>query len=240
MTESPKQNGPGRMLKPVFKGLAMLALLGLVAWLLRWAGDQGLLTSRDWFDSHIRGQGLTGVLLYVGVTGLLTAVGFPRQFLCFIGGYVYGFLWGAVLGTLGSVLGCVLCLAFARFFARDFVIQRFGRRVAKVDAFLRKSPFRMALMIRFFPLGSNLAMNLLAGVSGIAAGPFFLGSAVGYLPQTIIFALFGSGVNVSSGARIAVSVALFLVATALGVALYRRHRAEAAGAVEDDGNGGED
>lgn len=236
MTQSSTPRG---MLKPVFKGLLMLALLGLAAWLLEWAGNQGLLTGREWFDSHIRGQGLAGVFLYVGVTALFTGVGVPRQFLCFIGGYVYGFAWGTLLGTLGSALGCILCLGFARFFARDFVLHRFGRRVARVDAFLRRSPFRMALMIRFFPAGSNLAVNLLAGVSSIAIWPFLLGSTVGYLPQTAIFALFGSGVEVSSGARIVVSVALFLAATALGIALYRRHRAEAAGAVEEEGNGGE-
>ena len=43
-----------------------------------------------------------------------------------------------------------------------------------------------------------------------------------------------SGVNVSSTAQIVLSVALFLAATALGLGMYRRHRAEAAGAVEED------
>jgi len=218
-------DSPRSALKPVLKGLAMLALMGLAVAALRWAGEQGMLSDRQWFDAHLRDQGLVGVLL--------TALGVPRQFLCFIGGYIYGFWTGVGLATLGSGLGCVLAVGFARFFARDFVAQRFGRRVAKVDAFLRRAPFRMALIIRFFPVGSNLGTNLLAGVSSIPVRPFVLGSTLGYLPQTVVFALFGSGVNVSSTAQIVLSVALFLAATALGLGMYRRHRAEAAGAVED-------
>ena len=232
MSASP--DSPRNALRPVLKGLAMLALMGLAVAALRWAGEQGMLSDRQWFDAHLRDQGLLGVLLYVAVTMLLTALGVPRQFLCFIGGYIYGFWTGVGLATLGSGLGCVLAVGFARFFARDFVAQRFGRRVAKVDAFLRRAPFRMALIIRFFPVGSNLGTNLLAGVSSIPVRPFVLGSTLGYLPQTVVFALFGSGVNVSSTAQIVLSVALFLAATALGLGMYRRHRAEAAGAVEED------
>lgn len=220
-------------LKPLLKGLGMLALMGLAVWALRWAGEQGVLSDRQWFDAHIRDQGAVGVFLYVAVAGALTALGVPRQFLCFIGGYVYGFWWGLVLGTLGSGLGCCLALGFARFFARDFVAHRFKGRVAKVDAFLRRDPLRMALIIRLLPLGSNLVTNLLAGVSSIPVRPFLVGSLLGYLPQTAVFALFGSGVNVSSMVQIGLSVALFLLATVLGVSMYRRHRAEVAGAVEE-------
>ncbi len=231
MTATPEQKRLA--LRPVLKGLAMLALMGLAVWGLRWAGEEGILSDRQWFDAHIRNQGVLGVGLYVAVTGLLTALGVPRQFLCFIGGYIYGFVGGTLLGSLGSGLGCVLAVGFARFFARDFVLHRFGRRVARVDAVLRRDPLRMALIIRLLPVGSNLVTNLLAGVSSIPARPFVLGSILGYLPQTVVFALFGGGVNVSSVTQIALSVALFLLATALGVGMYRRHRAEAAGAVED-------
>lgn len=220
-------------LKPLLKGLAMLALMGLAVWALRWAGEQGVLSDRQWFDAHIRDHGAAGVLLYVAVAGVLTALGVPRQFLCFIGGYIYGFWWGLALATVGSGLGCGLAVGFARFFARDFVAYRFKGRVAKVDAFLRRDPLRMALIIRLLPLGSNLVTNLLAGVSSIPVRPFLAGSVLGYLPQTAVFALFGSGVNVSSMAQIGLSVALFLLATILGVSMYRRHRSEVAEAVEE-------
>ncbi len=81
---------------------------------------------------------------------------------------------------------------------RSFIKRKFGARIQKVDDFLSRSPFNMALTIRFFPLGSNVVTNILAGVTSIPALPFIFGSTVGYIPQNMVFALFGSGVEVSS------------------------------------------
>ncbi len=223
-------------LKPILKGLAFLFTLALAVSALRWAGHEGLLTDPAWFAAHIRGQGATGVALYLLLTAGLTGLGVPRQFLCFVGGFVFGAWWGTVLGALGTGLGCAVSLWFARYFARDFVLHRFGRRVGRIDGFLKRAPFRMALIIRFFPVGHNLTTNVLAGVSSIAAWPFILGSLLGYVPQSAVFALMGGGLQINSRLQLAVSVLLFVAATWLGVVMYRRHRAEARGVVEN-GNG---
>jgi len=74
------------------------------------------------------------------------------------------------------------------------------------------------------PLGSNLVTCLAAGVSGVSALAFISGSAVGYLPQTIVFTLIGSGIEVDPEMRIGLSVVLFVVSGMLGVYLYRKHR----------------
>ena len=84
----------------------------------------------------------------------------------------------------------------------------------------------MALLIRLLPLGSNLVTNLVAGVSSANALGFFAGSVLGYVPQTIIFALLGSGINLDPALRITSSVLLFMLSAALGVYLYRRYRYE--------------
>jgi len=82
----------------------------------------------------------------------------------------------------------------------------------------------MTLLIRFLPFGSNLVTNLAAGVSRVPAFPFFAGSAIGYLPQTVVFALLGSGVAVDPELRFGLSAVLFAASGAVGVYLYRRFR----------------
>ncbi len=82
----------------------------------------------------------------------------------------------------------------------------------------------MAMLIRLLPVGSNVITNLLAGVSSVPLLPFLAGSLIGYLPQTVIFVLLGSGVNVQPVWRTAASVALFVASGLLGVVLYRRMR----------------
>jgi hypothetical protein len=44
------------------------------------------------------------------------------------------------------------------------------------------------------------------------------------LPQTVIFALLGAGVQVQRSEEIAVGIALFAIAAALGLILLRRWR----------------
>ena len=82
----------------------------------------------------------------------------------------------------------------------------------------------MTLLIRLLPIGNNLATNLAAGVTSVRALPFILGSLIGYIPQTLVFALVGSGVNVDPALRIGLAVLLFLVSGVIGVWLYRKYR----------------
>jgi len=75
------------------------------------------------------------------------------------------------------------------------------------------------------PIGNNLALNLLSGVAGVGFFPFLLASAIGYLPQTVIFALLGEGLAVEETTRLGIAVALFIVSALMGFFLLRRSRA---------------
>jgi len=92
----------------------------------------------------------------------------------------------------------------------------------------------MALLIRLLPAGSNLLTSLTAGVSSAPALPFIAGSALGFIPQTFIFALTGTGVSIDPAMRIGLSVVLFLISAALGIYLYRRFRHGRSAGVEID------
>ncbi|WP_461208849.1 TVP38/TMEM64 family protein [Desulfocurvus sp. DL9XJH121] len=206
------------------KGFAMLAVLAGLGLGLRAAGlDQAL--DEHWIDAHIRGQGLWGWGLFLLAAGAFTGLGLPRQIVAFLGGYAYGFLGGTLAGTLGTALGCALAFFFARFLGRGYVARRFGGKIAKVDAFLRENPFSMTLIIRFMPVGSNILTNLVAGVSSVGALPFLAGSTLGFVPQTLIFALLGSGFKVDFAWRVTLAAILFVLSTWWGFVLYRKKRA---------------
>ena len=84
----------------------------------------------------------------------------------------------------------------------------------------------MTLLIRLLPVGNNFATSLAAGVSRVPARPFLLGSLVGYVPQTFVFALAGSGIEMGANFRVALAVLFFVVSGAIGIWLYRRYRHE--------------
>ncbi|OYY92435.1 MAG: SNARE associated Golgi protein [Hydrogenophilales bacterium 28-61-23] len=215
----------------LLKGLLMLASLALLGFLASHFQFDGML-SQHWIDSEIRGKGWTGDLLFLAVGGLATALSFPRQVVAFLGGYAFDFFSGTVLSTLATLLGCVLGFFYARWLGRGFVQKRFPGRIRKLDAFLHQHPFSMTLVVRLLPVGSNAATNLLAGVSSVRALPFFAGSVLGYLPQNLVFALAGSGVNLDPTMRLSLAVALFVVSSLVGIWLYRRYRQSLAGVAE--------
>jgi len=96
---------------------------------------------------------------------------------------------------------------------------------AAIGSVLAGSPFEATLALRLLPVGNNLALNLLAGMAGLRMVPFLAGSAIGYLPQTIVFALLGKGIRVEGVAQFVMAGALLLVSVGLGLWLLRRHRA---------------
>jgi len=210
-------------IKLLLRGLSVLLSLAAIGFLVQRTG-LGEIFDPTWIDREVRGQGLDGELLFVGLGMLATAVGFPRQIVAFMGGYAFGFLQGTLLGLLATALGCLATFLYARWFGRTLIADRMSGRIAKVDAFVRDNPFTMTLLIRLLPVGSNVLTSLAAGMSSVAAMPFLFASMIGFVPQTLVFALVGSGVNVDPVWRIGLGVALFVVSAVLGVYLYRRLR----------------
>jgi uncharacterized membrane protein YdjX (TVP38/TMEM64 family) len=142
----------------------------------------------------------------------------------FFGGYAFGVLTGFLLGAFAALGGCILAFYYARLFGRGLVRRMFPEKLQRFDDFIRGHPFSMTLLVRLLPVGSNLVTNLIAGVSKIPKPAFFAGSFVGYMPQTLIFALAGSGLTVGSHWQISLSIVLFIISGMLGVRLYRKMR----------------
>jgi uncharacterized membrane protein YdjX (TVP38/TMEM64 family) len=227
MAEETAEQGPS-LIRALLKGLTLIVVFVAVGLVFEHWSFHDLLDS-GWVDNSVRGKGLAGLALFLGVGALVVAIGLPRQAVCFLAGYGFGLGKGFVLASAASLLGCAIAFFFARFLARDLVARRLANRARRIDSFLGRNPFSTTVMIRFLPVGSNVLTNLLAGLSSVPPSPFLLGSLVGYVPQTVVFALLGSGVRVQPTLRFGIGLALFLISAVLGVILYRRIGRSAAG-----------
>ncbi|MDH4557298.1 VTT domain-containing protein [Pseudomonas sp. BN417] len=210
-------------LRAVIKGLGLILSLALVGYLFD-SSDLGNAVNEAWIDAHIRGHGLEGTLLFLAMGALFTAVGLPRQIIAFLAGYAFGLVPGTLLGTLAALLGCLITFIYARSFGRSLLRERLGKRAARFDQFIHEHPFSMTLLIRLLPVGSNLLTNLAAGISSARMAPFLAASFIGFLPQTLVFTLVGSGINVAPTLRVGLATVLFLLSGMLGAYLYHRHR----------------
>ena len=209
--------------KALWKGLLTLLGMVLLGLLINY-----MLTVTDfnqaWIDNQVKNQGTTGILYFTLLCMLTTACGLPRQIAAFLGGYAFGVLNGTLLATVGVTLGCIVSFYIARILARAFVRKKFPNKVKGLDRFLHHHTFTKTIIIRLLPIGSNLITNLVVGVTHAKGSHFIAGSFFGYLPQMIIFAIAGSGVEVLSFWKIGLSVMLFIISSLLSTRLYRQYK----------------
>ena len=219
-------------MNPAAIGRLLLLVAGLAAigWAMR---AVGAVPGTEWVDLHVRDAGWQGEASFLLLGTVMGAAGLPRQAIAFLGGYAFGAVEGTALALLAQLLGCAATFLWARAVGRAWAERRLSRpsgaRLRPLVETLRAEPFAASLALRLFPVGNNLLLNLLAGVSGLAAGRFLLASALGYLPQTVVFALLGKGVRVEGAWQLGLSLALLASSVALGLWLMRRHRGRLTG-----------
>ena len=178
------------------RGLGLLAVLGCAGFLMN-ITPLGSIFEKSTIDELVKGQGFQGQFIFVMAGAVLTAVGFSRQAVGFMGGYAVGLAHGLGISIIAAVMGCCLTFCYARYFSREIIARRFSQRIQRIDIFLMDNPFTMTLLIRFLPVGSNVLTNLAAGVSSVSGVVFITASAIGYIPQMFIFGLLGSGVHLN-------------------------------------------
>lgn len=168
--------------------------------------------------------GLRGQSLFLLLATFLTAIGLPRQIPAFAAGYAFGPVYGTAIALVSQVLACSLDFIWARAIGQSFIRRRFGSRLARIDATLSAHPFVTTLTLRLMPVGNNLILNLLAGLTSVRLLPFLAASAIGFVPQTVVFALFGKGSAPSHAHLLLIGGGMFAISALLGILLFRRAR----------------
>jgi uncharacterized membrane protein YdjX (TVP38/TMEM64 family) len=171
--------------------------------------------------------GVRGPAMFLAVATLLTAIGLPRQIPAFVAGYAFGAWSGAAIALLSQIIACGGDFVWARAVGREFFSRRFGGVLRRVDSTLAARPFIATLTFRLMPVGSNILLNLAAGISSVRALPFLAASLIGFIPQTVIFALIGRGSAPSHTNVLALGVVMFFLSAGLGVFLFTKFRQEA-------------
>ncbi len=218
---SPTAIAATRALKPALMAGGMIAAAAALP-LLGAASAQAELV-------HLVARGgVQGPAMFLLAATFLIAIGLPRQVPAFVAGYAFGPWYGTAIALVAQVLACSLDFIWARAIGQNFIHRYFGKALTRIDTTLSAQPFVATLTLRLMPVGSNILLNLAAGLSSIPALPFLAGSALGFIPQTLIFAVFGQGSAPSHEHMLLIGGVMFAASAALGVVLFRRSRRLAA------------
>jgi len=204
---------------PPIKTFVLLLTIAAGFFLLNKTPLRDLLYNSEWVQGQfLASKNVKSILLFIAGGGILTVFGFPRLVLSAIGGFVYGTMSGTLYALAGTLWGCFLSFFYSRFLAQEFVRSHIPEKAMKVETLLLSQPFLVSIMIRNLPVGNNTITNLMAGVSRIKTVPYFSGSLIGFIPQTLVFSLLGSGI--SRDGTIQVVISLILFAATIGFMWY--------------------
>lgn len=171
--------------------------------------------SLDELKQWIASMGAWGPLIFTLLTTAVVAAGVPRLWMAALGGFAFGWLGGAVLALIGTLGGCWVTFTYARWLGREWVQARIGKRFNGLNDLLRHHGVVMTLVLRAAPVGNSHVSNLMLALSPISRSAFLIGTALGVLPTTVIYALFGSAASGSTIGR--ATTAVLLLVTLSGI-----------------------
>ena len=125
---------------------------------------------------------------------LVITLGAPRSIIAILGGIVFGFFGGVMLALATALLGSIFIFLLTKWLGRPLFKQKVGIYLKAVEEHVQTDGFLIVVLLRQLPL-TCILVNVLIGLTSISTGTFLMGSAVGLLPEAVIFALYGSSLQ---------------------------------------------
>lgn len=136
-----------------------------------------------------------GPLIYLVFYAARPLVLFPASLLTVAAGFVFGPVLGTLLVVLGSNLSASVAYVVGRYFGgRLLDTERAAGVVRRYAQWLRENSFESVLLMRLVYAPYDL-VNYLAGSLKVRWTPFILATALGSLPGTVSFVLFGASIE---------------------------------------------
>lgn len=179
-----------------FLPLALLVLAGVLFMLLgghRYVTLAALADNKEWLCRVVARSGAEGVLAFILAYAGVVSLSVPGATLLTIAA---GFLFGPWLGTAYAVVGATIGATIVFLAARAGLAglaARGGPLAARLAAGFREHGFNYLLVARLIPIFPFWLVNLVAGALGLPRGQYILGTFIGIIPVTFIYASLGNG-----------------------------------------------
>jgi len=139
--------------------------------------------------------------LYVIVSAVLLAVGFPATVLVFAGGAVFGAVFGFFLAYAATFAGALLSFVLARTLARDLVVHLLGDRLTRLEGMLERHGFWALFRMRYVPVPFAVT-NYGASLAGLSFSTYAWSTAAALVPVTFLYTYFAASlIDVASAER---------------------------------------
>jgi len=124
------------------------------------------------------------MLIYI----IVTALSLPGAVIMTLaGGALFGLVTGTIVVSFASTIGATCACIVARYLLRDWVQNKFGEKLTKINEGMEKEGGFYLFSLRLVPIFPFFVINLAMGLTTIRLVTYYWVSQLGMLPATIVF-----------------------------------------------------
>jgi uncharacterized membrane protein YdjX (TVP38/TMEM64 family) len=153
-----------------------------------------LKTHREGLQQWVSEQGAAAYLVFALVYVVAVALSVPGgAILTIAAGFLFGPYLATIIVVIGATIGATILFLAARYALAGFLRQKAGNAMQRMEAGFNENPMSYMLILRLVPLFPFWLVNLVPAFLGVSIRTYFIGTLIGIIPGTFVFALVGDG-----------------------------------------------
>lgn len=147
-------------------------------------------------QEFVADRAVLAALAYIGAYIVVTAVSCPAaSLLTLCGGFLFGVVGASVYTVIGATIGATLVFMAAKSSLGEPLRRRTGGFLRRMENGFAENALSYTLVLRLIPVFPFWAVNLAPAFLGVSLRTYVLGTFLGIIPGTCIYALAGAGIG---------------------------------------------
>jgi len=135
-------------------------------------------------------------LAFTAVYAAVIALSVPGgAILTIAGGFLFGIVPATVYVVIGATIGATIVFLIARSALGDSLRARAGPRIRRMEEGFRADALSYLLVLRLIPLFPFWLVNIVPAFLGVPLRTYVLGTLVGIIPGSFVYASVGNGLG---------------------------------------------
>lgn len=157
---------------------------------------RALSENRDRLINFVTDNYVVAGLLYVGLYIVVVALSLPGGLLMTVtGGFLFGWLAAGFMTVFAATVGGTLLFVIAATSLGEPLRKKAGPALKKLEAGFAENALNYLLFLRLVPIFPFWLVNIAPAFLGVKLRTFIVGTVIGIIPGTFVFAYLGGGLD---------------------------------------------
>ena len=162
----------------------------------RFVSLEALKENRETLRMLVSDNGIVAILAFAAIYAVVVAFSLPGgAIMTLTGGFLFGAIGGGLVVVLAATVGATALFLIARTALGDVLRAKAGPFLSKMEDGFRSNALSYLLVLRLVPLFPFWLVNLVPAFLGVSTTTYIVGTFVGIIPGTFVYASVGNGLG---------------------------------------------